>query len=224
MMPSNPPNARSPLQAWHAGQGATWVQQEGWSVPAFYSSVAAEIEAAQTGLALADISSFTKINVRGRNLVQSLLGDNTPPGTVLWAAENGGWMCRLAQDHCRLMLPTARSSFNLPTHPDYRPDRVQEVTTHSAGFALFGPKYGKVLSGLTSLDLSPAAFPPGHCAQTGFAGVPALLVATPNSPPNMQLFVAWDVAEYVWDRIRGQAAPESIVPLGMGAIKELWSL
>ena len=60
------------------------------------------------------------------------------------------------------------------------------------------------------------------CAETTLAGVEALLVRTEGlAVPSLRLYVAWDMAEFVWERLLETGRRDQITPLGWGAIDHL---
>src|SRR5438445_8068383 len=151
------PISVSPLQAWHIVRRARFADVDGWRVPVVYSTVAEETVAARTGLALADISFLTKLSVRSRPLVNALAGQASRGTVAVLEGLDRAWICRLSEDHCLLLSAEPRPDalkthlpnlqVNLPVHA---PERVFDVTSSFAGFALFGPEHAGVLRRLTS--------------------------------------------------------------------------
>jgi glycine cleavage system aminomethyltransferase T len=97
---------------------------------------------------------------------------------------------------------------------------VRDVTCSYAGFCLLGPRPAELLRHLTPLDTSPAAFPAGSCAETSLAGVPALVVhpSADSSPPSVRVYVAWDMAEYVAERLVEAGRHRGLTLLGHDAL------
>ena len=58
-----------------------------------------------------------------------------------------------------------------------------------------------------------------HVAETSLAGAHALLVHPPagSSPPSVRVYVAWDLAEYVWERLVETGRHRGLMPLGHDA-------
>jgi glycine cleavage system aminomethyltransferase T len=221
----NTPISVSPLQAWHTARGARFADVDGWRVPMAYSSIAEETAAARTEIALADISPLAKLMVRGNGLVTALAGQ-APQGTVIrLEASEPAWICRLSGDQCLLLSASSRNMFQarLENLPAYKPERIFDVTSSYAGFALFGPEHAGVLRRLTSFDVERIALP-GSCAETGLAGVHTILVRPPGFLLAILIYVAWEMGGYVCERIVEAAGSKAIVPLGMEALKTLWSL
>jgi glycine cleavage system aminomethyltransferase T len=227
----SPPLQRSPLHHWHASRGARFTDQAGWQLPAVYTTTEREVSAARTGLAVADISAFAKISLLGPgvpDLARALTGDGpaTRPRGVA-ALDAGGRLlaCRLTDEHLLLLASTPDPGnfdgrlANLPAGPSVV---RSEATSAYAGFCLVGFSIDKLLCRLTSLDVTPAALPPGSCAETGLAGVQALLVRPPESgSASLRIHVGWDVAEYVWERLLDAGRSQEIVPVGMEALRSL---
>jgi heterotetrameric sarcosine oxidase gamma subunit len=221
------PRGRTPLHHWHTANGARFMESDGWLIPAVYSDVAKEVAAAGTGLALADLSAYAKTSLIGRDvpeLIGALLGETAasqargvaiiPPGSPALA-------CRLTSDHLLLLAAetSAPLAVRLASLTEGRAVLGHDVTSSYAGFCLIGPHGENVLRQLTPLDVSPAALPAGSCAETSLAGVHALLVRSPEwAVPATWIYVAWDLAEYVWERLMGAGKPFGCAPLG----REAW--
>jgi sarcosine oxidase subunit alpha len=94
-----------------------------------------------------------------------------------------------------------------------------DVTSAYAAFEVFGPRLDELLRRLTHLDLRPASFPVSSCAETALAGVEALLVRPADrSPPGVLIYVAWDLGEYVWERLVEAGRDVPITPVGLEAL------
>jgi heterotetrameric sarcosine oxidase gamma subunit len=222
---SSGPAARTPLHHWHTTHGARLVERAGWMVPSVYTSVVSETGAARSRLALADISAFPKAAFHGSGvpqLTQELLGRGAslqPRGVALFAADNPTLACRLADDHLllfatdiNLLALPQRFAECLPAHAVVQND----VTTAYAGIALLGPHADDLLRQVTHFDCSQRALPVGSCAETALAGVHALLLRPPElALPSILIYVAWDLAEYVWERLLEAGRDYDIAPLGL---------
>jgi glycine cleavage system aminomethyltransferase T len=231
MATAPPPLARTPLHSWHAAHGARFVTSNGWYLPALYSTVERETAAACTGLALADVSAVVKFSLLGPGVpaaAQALAGDGPAPqgrAVLQWPGENRILACHLTADHLLLLAATCNPAVlrdRLAQLPAGLALVRNDATTAQAGFYLAGLHIDDMLRHLTTLDISPARLPAGSCAETGLAGVHALLVRPPASePPSFQVYVAWDLAEYVWERLLDAGRPWGIVPLGWEALRTL---
>jgi heterotetrameric sarcosine oxidase gamma subunit len=215
------------LHAWHAAHGARFTDRDGWQVVAMYSDAGREAEATRAGLGLADISALAKISVRGAgvpDLVRSLAPDGpalSPHGVAVLPARPA-LACRLAADHLLLLSPTPSASGLWQRVAGARQDGPvvpTDVTSAYAGFLLLGPRLDEVMRRLTHLDLRAASFPVNSCGETALAGVEALLVrATETSLPALRVYVPWDVAEFVWERMLEAGRDVPVAPLGREAL------
>jgi sarcosine oxidase gamma subunit len=81
---------------------------------------------------------------------------------------------------------------------------------------MLGPRLEEVLRRLTQLDIRPAALPEGSCAETALAGVEALLVRPAGlALPSVRVYVAWDLGEYVWERLLDAGRGGLMAPVGL---------
>jgi len=216
------PIAYSPLYAWQKAHGARFADYGPWHLASVYSSVDKEQTAARTGLALADLSAVGKIRFQGRavkDLLHSWFAD-TRPGCVFPVEEGKfGWACILSEDQCLLL--SAQPARTKPMSeiaqklPGFRPELVYEATSGLACLGVFGPEHGAILRQFTSLDFGGTGWPAASCVQTGFAGVPAVLVSVADSLNGTWILVAWDLAEYVWERMWQVGSRAGMIPLGM---------
>jgi aminomethyltransferase len=219
---------RSPLHHRHPALGARLGEWEGWQMPLAYADPTAEVAAARTGLALADVSAFAKLSLFGRGVpafVATALPDTpaaAPGGVVRFVGDPDTLACRLTDDHL-LLLSGGAKLHDLHAHVDRIAEAGplrQDATTAQAMFCLFGPRTDEMLARLTALD--PIRLPEGACAETGFASVHALLVRPPGlAVPSVRVLVAWDLAEYVWDRLLDAGRGEGIRPLGLDTLRGL---
>jgi aminomethyltransferase len=225
-----PPRARTPLHHWHAALGARFQESDGWLIPAVYSDVAKEVTAARAVSALADLSAFAKTNLIGRDvpeLVGALLGERAASETgkvAVIPGDHPALACRLTIDQLLLVASATAAPLadRLASLTEGRSVLCRDVTCAYAGFCLLGSQGEAVLRQLTPLDISSAALPAGSCAQTSLAGVHALLVRPPDTAiPATRIFVAWDMSEYIWERVMDVGKPLGLVPLGVEAWRSL---
>src|SRR5439155_6780002 len=158
-----------------------------------YTEAPREAAAARAGLAVADISAFAKVSLRGAGvapLVQSLLPDSPaqrPRGVASLPGEPA-LACRLTEDHL-LLLASPPAAVTVRAVPEGQSVVRTDVTSAYAGFEVFGPRLDELLCRLTHLDLRPASFPVSSCAETALAGVEALLVrSAERSLPALRIY------------------------------------
>ena len=91
---------------------------------------------------------------------------------------------------------------------------ASDATSAQASFCLAGPLGDALLQRLTAFDM--AALPSSSCAETGVAGVHAVLVRSQElSVPSLRILVAWDLAEYLWETLLDAGRGHGIAPLGL---------
>jgi glycine cleavage system aminomethyltransferase T len=225
------PLARTPLHHWHAAHGARFAEFHGWQVVAAYGGAGLEAESVRAGVGLVDISANTKTSLLSRHLtaaVRGLVAEGAavrPLGVSVLNAEAKVLACRLTDGHLLLLARgpgPINSAERLTALCQEHALHCEDVTAAYAGFCLVGPAALGTLGRLTALDLSPSAFPNGSCAETGVAGVQALLVKPPmQSLPCVQLYVAWDVAQYVWETLLESGKKVGMVPVGSETLQRL---
>jgi glycine cleavage system aminomethyltransferase T len=226
--------SRSPLHHWHTEHGARFTTSGGWQLPALYSSVERETAAGRSGLVLADTSAVAKIGLLGSGVsaaALALAGETLATkarGVVRLQSDPAVFVCRQTADYLLMLAGTSNPApildrlVGLPACPSLVRN---DETTARAGFCLAGLHIYDVLRQLVALDVSQAALPAGSCAETGLAGVHALLVRPPelggSFPPSLQIYVAWDLAEYVWQRLLDAGRAWGMAPLGWEALRAL---
>jgi glycine cleavage system aminomethyltransferase T len=215
------PLGRTPLHSWQEARGTTMVPRDGWLVPdPATSDTEAECLAAQNGVGLVDLSAYAKLSLRGpklRVLVQDVLGKSPavrPRGVAVHDAGGTVLACRLTDEHL-LLLAMRINAAGLDTPFTNLASELAivqtDVTCAFAGIGLVGPKAEQVVQRLTSLDLSARGLPTGSCAETNLAGIQALLVRPAQLDlPALCLYVAWDLGEYVWEKLWQTSRREGI--------------
>jgi sarcosine oxidase subunit alpha len=221
------PVARSPLHHWHAAHGAHFAERDGWQVVTHYLGAAAEAAAARSGLGLADVSAFAKVSLRGPgvpDLARTLVPASAAlkPHGVGVIPSGAALACRLTEGHLLLLGTT-------PDATDLRKQRAWpgngrtvaqiDVASAYAGFCVVGPRLEDLLRRLTHVDIRPTSFPADWCAETALAGVEALLVRSGRPGlPSLRVYVAWDLGEYVWERILDAGRDGPVTPVGLEAL------
>jgi sarcosine oxidase subunit alpha len=189
------PVRRTPLHAWHQANGARWLDAGQWKRPESYGDSVAEVKAVREGVGLIDVSTLGKIEVVGPDAAELLertylnRWNDLKPGRSRYAVicteegiffDDGVGAC-LGPQRYYLTASTgnAEAVFQLLQmwRTIWRLDAT--VVNHTSAFAamnLAGPRAREVLRPLTTLDLSPEAFPYLALREAEVAGVPCRLL------------------------------------------------
>lgn len=222
-------SSRTPLHHWHSAHGARFTELHGWQVVAEYGGVQDELAAARAGVGLADISAWAKLALLGSGVgdaVRLIAPDGAaehPRGVASLADSQPTLACRLAAEHLLLLSSTPDPASLAARVPAGLASVVRNaVTCTYAGLCLAGPRVEDVLRRLTSFDVSVASLPIGSCAETGLAGVHAILVrAHELTVSSVRVYVAWDLAEYVWETLLHGGQQFGISALGLETLRAL---
>lgn len=231
-MVTAPPLARTPLDQWHAAHGGRFAARRGWQVAAGYATVEKECAAVRDGLGLADISATSKVSLRGAvsaAALQSLWPHTSElkPRQATTIPETGIVVCRLTADQLLLLGSPFTDSPQLGAGGTLLQSRAANIVSTDmssalAGFCLLGSRVEDCLRRVTQLDTRAAAFPANTCAEISLAGVESLLVRLADlSVPSMRIYIAWDMAEYVWERLLEAGHDLGIAPIGLDALAKL---
>jgi sarcosine oxidase subunit alpha len=219
----------SPLNTVAQRAGATFVEIGGWRFAESYSSVEAEMAAARKAVALADTSPHGKIQVEGTDapdVVAAAFG-GAPDAIGAGLKADGGYVYRLRPDQFFVITPPGRevpAQERLESAIRAR-DAFVTVTDLSQGLAemrLIGPRAREVLSKVSALDFSDAAFPNLNARQTSLAKTRQLIIRRDFGPLLAFTFAgAQSLGEYVWEAVLEAGREYGITPMGVAAMREL---
>jgi heterotetrameric sarcosine oxidase gamma subunit len=239
MMNTTTPIARGPLSAAHRASRARIVALNGWEVAAEFDGCAAELARARTTVGIADLSHLAKLQISGTRLeslgaqfkpTESELGEPLRSGRA-WMVESThrsslathhSLLCAWLADDQLVAISLDAASTHFASSQPYTllptPHSLLDVTGHFAVFDVVGPCGEALLCQLTSIDVSARSFPPGHCAQTGVARIPAILIRpTSTALARMQVWCAREYGQYLGETLREKAAPMGGGPMGWEA-------
>jgi aminomethyltransferase len=222
---------RTPLYECHRRAGARMVPFAGWEMPVQYAGVRQEHVAVRTAAGLFDVSHMGEIETRGERaagfLRHLLTNDVEKIGAggaqySLLCREDGGvlddlFTYRFPGDGMERFLTVvnaanAGSDFAWFARQAERWDGV-DVSDRSSDYAMLalqGPAAISIVEPLLEQAV-PERF---HFAETAVAGAPALVCRTGyTGEDGVELLVAPDAAEAVWDALVGAGA----TPAGLGA-------
>ncbi|MFO1055904.1 MAG: FAD-dependent oxidoreductase [Dongiaceae bacterium] len=249
---------RSPLHERLAAEGACFGEVAGWERPNWYgtpgtqpryaysfgrqnwfAAAAAESKAAREAVALFDLTSFSKLQVAGRDaavLLQRLSAGDVagPVGRALyttWLNERGGieadlTVTRLGEDRF-LVLGAAATAVRdrawLDRHVEPGAEvAVTDLTTHYAVLGLAGPNSRALLSRVSEADLSNDAFPfaAARWIEAGYARVLAIRVSY-SGELGWELHVPADQAAGLLDALLAAGGDLGLKLAGMHALDSL---
>jgi glycine cleavage system aminomethyltransferase T len=203
------PVMRSPLTEYQRRLNAELVTEDGWELPRNYGDVESERRAIRDGLAIADITSRGKIDVRGQ--VDSSLA--RLPQT------RGAQLARLSRDWALVLTPAAglKSSLQLLEQSADRATMVTDATSIYAGVALLGPRVPDLLRRLTAID--PAQLAPGQSVATQMLRIPAILLRRDLPSTVVEAYFGSEFARYVWEAVFTTGHPLEPEPVGWDALR-----
>jgi sarcosine dehydrogenase len=224
---------------WFAPPGTPAVETPSFERGAAFDAIGAEHRAVRERVALIDMSSFSKYEVRGPGalaLLQRLAGNNLdrPVGTIVYTQlcnERGGieadvTITRLADDRFYFVTGSALGVRDRSTIERHIPaDGSVEIVEHTSAKAVLnvcGPRSREVLAKLTDAPLDNAHFPYMSARELdlGYAPVLALRV-TYLGELGYELHVPVEYALQLCERLWAAGEPYGIANAGYRAINSL---
>jgi sarcosine oxidase subunit alpha len=234
---SHQPVRRTPLHHWHEQAGARWLDAGQWKRPESYGDPVAEVQAVRGAVGLIDVSSLGKIELIGPDAAELLervylnKWADLKPGRVRYGAlctEEGilfddGVGARLGPDRFYLTATTGNAEAVVQWLELWRDTwRLNcTVISHTSGFAamnLAGPQARIVLGHVTTLDLSPAAFPYMAIREAELAGVPSRLIRIGFvGELGYEIHCPSAQALYLWEALHDAGNDFGLRPFGVAA-------
>ena len=228
---------RSALHAAHVAAGARLGEHDGWQCPEGYAGIEDELRTVRSGVGLADISPAAKLDVRGNDAFSAIARRLSLPAPVTGTvtrlsppvSTRNGLLCCLTPLHARLFVP-ADTAARIATRwarahaADTRPVRARltDVTSAYTVMQVSGPRGRELLRKLTALDIGAEAFPDLACAQTGIAGVHAMILrADMRALLSFQVCCGREFGAFVWDAILDAGREFGARPVGLAALRTL---
>ena len=213
----------------HTTHRATFRSVAGWQTPAHYGNAQEEARRVRENVGLIDRSESGKVELTGRGLGDWFAGrfgsEAVPPlrsCTVSLSPTHTGRWLQLRQDRGFLLTDPEHTTALMTVLTAGDGPLLTDVTSVYSAFQIVGPKAVALLQKFTSLDLRPARFPEGACAQTSVAKVRALIVHdTLGALPAYWLILTRDYAEFVWESLLHAGASLGLTPFGQDALEVL---
>ncbi len=222
---------------WFATAGQEPRDVESFGKPNWFDAVGAEHRAIREGVALIDMTSFSKFEVRGPGalaLLQRLAANDVdkPAGALTYTQlcnDRGGIECdltvgRLTDDRFYVVTGTAFATHDLDWIRRHAPPdgsvTLADITESRAVVNVCGPKSRDLLARLTKDDLSLAGFPFGTCRKIEVAGIGLrALRVTYVGELGWELHVPVAGALLLYEALRAAGSSLGVVDAGYRAIE-----
>ncbi len=224
---------RTSLYDRHAAAGARLIEFGGWEMPVQYTGILEEHRAVRQAAGLFDLSHMGELFIAGPQaaaaLAHALVSD---PGRLavgraqysLICAPDGGLIddlivYRLGEDRF-LVVPNAGNREAVTEAVRERLEGfdavLDDASLRTALLAVQGPHAQAIVSPLVDADLSALRYYGITPARVD--GTEALVARTGyTGEDGFELFVPWDVAPTLWDRLMEAGRGHGLVPVGLGA-------
>jgi 4-methylaminobutanoate oxidase (formaldehyde-forming) len=221
---------------WYAEAGTSPAYEYSYSWPPFLDRVGEEHRAARERVALFDLSSFSKVEVRGAAAlacVQKVFASDldVPDGKVVYTTmlnRAGGvdvdlTVTRLAADRFLVVAPAITQRLVLGRLEQHAEGAgVVDVTSAYATIAVMGPESRTLLTRLTGDDLGNEAFPFGTARVIDLGAGPVLAVRVSFvGELGWELYPASELAATTYDAIVAAGADLGLAHAGYHALDSL---
>jgi glycine cleavage system aminomethyltransferase T len=214
------PVMRSAAHRSHTQLGATFELRGAWEVPASYGSEAAEGEAIQNGLAVADISARGKLHLSGAvdSLLRRMAGAEVEPMRTA-PITSGGVVARVARDLAlALFEPSAETDPLVAIDADLASDAMAtSVTSAISGFLVAGPRLDQLFA--RSMTVNVEEIQPGRCLAARWAQIPAIMVVSKPAGPLVEMYVGSEYGRYAWRTLLDLSDKLGGIPVGWKALE-----
>ena len=212
----------------------------GWTRPPYFDVLAEEHRAFRERVGIIDMTSFGKIDIRGRGavaLLERTAGNriDRPVGSVVYTQlleKNGGiaadvTVTRLAEEHFRVVTGAGYVNSDLgwlrmQQRDGDAPVELRETTNELSVIGIWGPNARKVLERVTDADVSEEGFPFMQARPLRIGGASALAQrVTYVGELGWELYVEPGWAVQAWDRLMAAGRKHGIRPGGYKALDSL---
>jgi len=223
----------------NVGDGDEGLRPEGWAGRLWSPAIGAEHRACRERAALFDETSFSKLEVVGADaaaFLERLCANRVAKavGTLTYTQllnPRGGVECdltvaRLGEERFRIVTGTAFGNHDrawISSHVNAG-ERVviEDVTSHYACFALWGPLAREILATTTDSDVSHEAFGYMKAQELNVGPVPCLAQrVTFVGELGWEIYCPSEYAVALWDTLVTAGRPHGLTPGGYKAIESL---
>jgi glycine cleavage system T protein len=214
-------------------------QRQGWEAKNWSPIQGAEHLATREGVALYDLTPFTKLEVTGEGAIdylQYLCANqmNKKVGKVTYTSmldEEGGIMCdltvsRLGENRFLVVTGGSIGGHDLAWMRSHLPVdgsvRITDISSSYCCVGLWGPLAPKVLQAVTKSDVSDAGFPFFSAREIYIGTVPALAVRVSYvGESGWEIYAPTESGLQLWDTLWQAGEPLGIIAAGGGAFESL---
>ena len=225
----NPPIKLTPLHSFFQQCNVQLVEHRGWKIPQVYTTLDAELEAAQQRVAVADVSSNGKIIVQGNQahafltVVLDLPAVDINEGALVMDVG----VYRLRNDIFFISTLPGKEEIikeNLVTVTQESDQfiTITDVTHGRSEIMVIGPNSQELLSKLCGLDFHPSVFPNMAAKQSGFAKTNQLIIRRDIvGLAAFSIIGARSLGEYLWHTVIEAGCEWDITLIGQSALNTL---
>jgi len=216
-----------------------WPERTGWTARYWSPIIGAEHQATRTGVALYDLTPFTKLEVSGPRsleLIQFLTSNqmDQPVGRVTYTSmlnERGGIKCdltvtRLGPTQFWVVTGAALGMHDLAWIRTHLPcDGSVHLSNLSSAYCclgLWGPRARDLMQEISSNDFSNLAFPYLTARNVYIGNIPALAVRISYvGELGWEIYTPTEYGASLWDTLWEAGQPLGIIAAGGGAFDSL---
>jgi glycine cleavage system T protein len=216
-----------------------WPRRSGWTAIGWSPIIGAEHRATREGVALFDLTPFTKLEVTGPNALaylQRLTANQMeqPIGRVTYTAmldERAGIVCdltvtRLTADRFLVVTGGASGPHDLAWMRRHLPEdgsvQITDLTSGRCCLGVWGPEAPDLVGALCNTDVSLQAFPPFTAHSLFIAHVPALALRISYvGEPGWEIYTPTEYGLALCDALWTAGRPHGMIAAGGGAFDSL---
>lgn len=213
--------------------------RSGWEARSWSPIQAAEHHAARTGVAMVDLTAFTKIEIGGSgalSFLERLCANriDRPVGAVVYTPmlnEHGGIMCdltvtRLGDDRFLIVTGGSVGMHDLAWIRRHAPmdgsTHVTDITSMYCAVGLWGPRARDVLGELCAHDVSADVFPYLTARRITIETIPTLALRVSYvGELGWEIYARSEYGLRLWDLLWDAGRPHGVVPVGTAAFDSL---
>ena len=226
---SSPPIKLTPLHSVFQQRNVQFIEHQGWKVSQVYTTLEAELAAAQQRVTVADVSSNGKIMVQGNQahafltVVLDLPAVDINEGTLVMDAR----VYRLRNDIFFISTLPGKEEIikEILMAATQKADQfitITDVTHGRSEIMVIGPDSQELLSKLCGLDFHPSVFPNMVAKQSSFAKTTQLIIRRDIvSLAAFSIIGARSLGEYLWYTIIEAGREWDIMLIGQSALNIL---